>query len=168
VGPAPTNLPTNPFASVEPPRPQQPTRPTSIESRAAPRTRRQSHAQLLLYPAGRHPHPFDVTVVDYSATGIGIVHDEGLLIGQRFIVREPYVTKGNTCLFTVVRSDHRADGTYSIGLHVSNTLKEEHDPLLAEPPAPGIKTWMKVLYLLFAIGGTIAVIALAVVSRVHR
>lgn len=153
------------FADVEPPKPPQPRRVGVEELRAAPRTRRQSTAQLLLHPAGRHPHPIDVTVVDYSATGIGIIHTEGLLIGQRFVVREPHVTRDNTCLFTVVRSDRRTDGTYSIGLHVSNTLAGEHDPLLAEHAAPGVAPWLKALYLIFAIGGAITVVVMAAVGR---
>src|SRR4051794_14592821 len=43
----------------------------------APRTARRSRAQLILYPPARHPHAFEVAIVDYSATGIGIIHTEG-------------------------------------------------------------------------------------------
>ena len=140
--------------------------PGSIENRQAPRIRRKSRAQLLLFPSGRHPHPIDVTVVDYSATGIGIVHSEGLLVGQKFIVREPHVTEGNTCLFTVVRSDRRPDGTYSIGLHIGNSLTDELEPMVAIPPAPGLSRWDKLLFLLFALLGATTVVLWAILQ--HR
>lgn len=138
----------------------------SRDHRAAPRQPRQSTAQLLHYPSGRHPHPIDVQVTDYSKTGIGIIHHEGLLVGKKFVVREPHVTDGNTCLFTVVRSDPRPDGTFSIGLHVGNSLADEHHPLLELPPAPGIARSSKILYVTFALVG-VAMIAAAIVLK-HR
>ena len=136
------------------------------ENRAAIRLPRSSTAQLLHYPAGRHQHPIDVQVIDYSATGIGIIHSEGLLVGKKFVVREPHVTDGNTCLFTVVRSDPRADGTFSIGLHVGNSLGNEHDPLLDIPRAPGISRGSKLLFVTFALLG-LALIAAGIMLK-HR
>jgi hypothetical protein len=133
----------------------------SINNRLAPRSPRLSTAQLLQYPAGRHQHPIEVQVIDYSATGIGVIHHEGLLIGRRFVVREPYVTKRNTCIFTVVRSDPRPDGTFSIGLHVGNSLGNEHTPLLEIPPAPGISLSSKILFLFFAVIGLGMIVAVA-------
>jgi hypothetical protein len=125
----------------------------SADNRLAPRLPRASSAQLLQYPAGRHQHPISVQVTDYSKTGIGVIHHEGLLIGRKFVVREPHVTDGKTCLFTVVRCDPRGDGTYSIGLHVGNTLGNEHDPLLEIPAAPGIAWSSKILFVVFAVVG---------------
>ena len=134
---------------------------SSADNRAAPRLRRFSTAQLLHYPAARHQHPINVQVTDYSSTGIGVIHNEGLLIGKTFVVREPHVTDKNTCLFTVVRCDARADGTYSIGLHVGNSLGNEHDPLLEIPPAPGISWTSKILFFVFAIlGGAMLIVGL--------
>ena len=135
------------------------------ENRRAPRFSRKSRAQLLLFPSGRHPHPIDVTVVDYSVTGIGILHNEGLLVGQKFIVREPHVTNGNTCLFTVVRSDPRPDGTYSIGLHVGNSLDDDLAPMVDIAPAPGVPRWCKLLFAAFALLGGITVIVVAMMNR---
>jgi hypothetical protein len=136
----------------------------SRDNRVAPRAPRLSTAQLLQYPSGRHQHPIDVQVTDYSATGIGVIHSEGLLIGRTFVVREPHVTARNTCLFTVVRSDPRPDGTFSIGLHVGNKLVNEHDPLLEIPPAPGISLGSKILFVLFALGAA-TIIALLMLKH---
>ncbi len=134
---------------------------SSADNRVAPRLRRFSTAQLLHYPSARHQHPINVQVTDYSSTGIGVIHNEGLLIGKTFVVREPHVTDKNTCLFTVVRCDPRADGTYSIGLHVGNSLGNEHDPLLEIPPAPGISWTSKILFFVFAIiGGAMLIVGL--------
>ena len=145
-----------------------PPAPRGTENRRAPRTRRKSRAQLLLFPSGRHPHPIDVTVVDYSATGIGVVHSEGLLVGQKFIVREPHVTEGNTCLFTVVRSEKLPDGSYSIGLHVGNTLADELEPMVQIPPAPGLSRGDKLLFLLFSLAGAITIVTWAILqNRAH-
>jgi hypothetical protein len=157
IVPAGAHLTLRGAARFVPP-PSPPKSPDTTDLRRAKRVKRKSRAQLLLYPSGRHPHPIDVTVIDYSATGIGIVHTEGLLVGQKFIVREPYVTRDNTCLFTVVRSEPRPDGTFSIGMHIGNSLADEHDPLLTIEPAPGISLGSKLLFLAFAVLGVTTIV----------
>jgi hypothetical protein len=137
----------------------------SADNRVAPRRPRYSTAQLLVYPQPRHPRPIDVQVTDYSATGIGVIHSEGLLVGEKFVVREPHVTDGNTCLFTVVRSDPRPDGTFSIGLHVGNSLDDEHNPLLELERAPGIAWSSKLLFVAFALLGATMIIAVALLKH---
>ena len=137
----------------------------TFENRRAPRFTRKSRAQLLLYPSGRHPHPIDVAVVDYSVTGIGIIHHEGLLVGQKFVVREPHVTHGNTCLFTVVRSDRRPDGKYSIGLHVGNTLQDELEPMVEIAPAPGVSRRAKLLFIAFAVIGAVITVCVTLAAN---
>ena len=134
------------------------------DHRAAPRMPRTSSAQLLSYPAARHQNPIDVRVVDYSATGIGVIHNEGLILGRKFVVREPHVTDGNTCLFTVVRCDPRPDGTFSIGLHVGNSLGNEHAEMLEIPRAPGISWTSKLLFAFFAIAGLALIVAAVMLS----
>ena len=85
--------------------------------------------------------------------------------GKKVVVREPHVTDGNTCLFTVVRSDPRPDGTFSIGLHVGNSLTNEHDPMLEIPPAPGIARSSKILFAVFAVLGAAMIIGMALLKR---
>ena len=170
TAPAPAASPASSPASApaDGARPSSAAHVVGIDHRRAPRIRRKSRAQLLLYPSGRHPHPIDVTIVDFSATGIGIVHNEGLLIGQKFIVREPHVTQGNTCLFTVVRSEKRPDGTYSIGLHVGNSLADELEPMVQIAPAPGLSRWDKLLFLLFSLLGATTIVLWAILqNRAH-
>jgi hypothetical protein len=136
------------------------------ERRAELRTRYDATAQLLPYPRPRHAHVIDLTVVDYSESGIGAVHSEGLLVGQMFIVREPRVTRDRTCLYQVVRSEKRSDGRYNIGLTAMKPLEDEWAPF-TPPPAPGLDLWTKWLYLIFAIAGA-ATIVLAALRLHHR
>jgi hypothetical protein len=150
--------------SVAPPPEQRPAE--QAEARGAPRIKCHYPAQLILYPPARYSHAIDVIIIDYSTTGIGITHHESLLIGQTYVVREPHATHNNTCLFTVLRSDPRPDGTWSIGLHISNTLADEFTPLCEEPPAPGIDIWTRLLFAIFALAG-IAIIVLVEILR-HR
>lgn len=134
------------------------------EPRNAPRFARDSRAQLLIHPAGRHSHPIDVTVTDYSKTGIGVLHSEGLLMGQTFIVREPFVTHNGTCIYTVVRSERRPDGMFSIGLHVQNTFADELEQY-ASPPPPPLSRRAKQWYLTYAIIGGLTIVSLAVLKN---
>ena len=134
------------------------------EPRNTPRFARDSRAQLLIHPAGRHSHPIDVTVIDYSKTGIGVLHSEGLLLGQTFIVREPFVTHNGTCIYTVVRSERRPDGMFSIGLHVQNTFADELEQY-ASPPPPPLSRRAKQWYLTYAIIGGLTIVSLAVLKN---
>src|SRR4051794_3964636 len=85
------------------------------DRRHEPRTPYRGSAPLLGYPPARHSRVLDVDVVDYSESGIGIVYSEGLMIGQLFVVREPHVTRGRTCLYSVVRCEPSGLRQYSIG-----------------------------------------------------
>ena len=136
------------------------------DRRSEPRTPYRSRAQLLPYPPARHQQVIDVTVVDYSETGVGLTYNEGLLIGQLFVVREPRITRDHTCLYRVVRCEKRPDGVYSIGLIALKPLDDEWAPF-SPPPAPGLDLGTKLLYLIFAIAGaaTIVLVALTLHAR---
>ncbi|HYO09353.1 MAG TPA: hypothetical protein VER17_10310 [Tepidisphaeraceae bacterium] len=137
--------------------------PQGAEKRRAPRFRRNSDAQLLLWPAGPRTLPIDVKVSDYSSTGLGVVHDETLLIGQVYVVREPFVTDGTSCMYTVARSDRRPDGRFSIGLHKCNTLEDDLEPKEDHVTPPS--RWVQVLFLLFSLVGAVTVVTVAILQR---
>lgn len=142
-----------------------PARPRGgIEKRRATRVPRKSHAQLIFWPAGPRSNPIDVQVVDYSLTGIGIISAETLPPGQKFVVREPFVTSGNTCIYTVVRSDQRPDGSYSVGLHVGDTA-EFGITQVEVPPKPGLTRGWQFTFFLFAVTGTILVISMTLLKN---
>lgn len=136
-----------------------------VERRAEPRIEFETTAQLMPYPQARHAHFIDVRVLNYSETGIGLVHDQGLLVGQLYVVREPTITAGHTCLYSVIRSDRQPDGTFHIGLRTVSTMTDnERDPF-APPPAPGISTGTKILFLIFALAGTAVITLVGVLHR---
>src|SRR4051812_31400790 len=96
------------------------------EQRRAPRHRFDPPAQLVPWPASSRTAPIDVWLIDYSATGVGLLHTEALRVGQKFILRQSMVTdESASCVFTVVRCDPRDDGQYNVGLHVSETAAEQ-------------------------------------------
>jgi hypothetical protein len=132
-----------------------------FEGAAEPRTPYQSRAQLLRYPPGRHTPAIDVMVTDYSESAIGVIYEQGLLVGQLFVVREPHITQGHTCLYSVARCEQLEDGRHSVRLCATNQLQDRSDPF-APAPAPGISRWMKLLYLGFAINGAVAIVKMAI------
>src|SRR2546421_7169140 len=93
------------------------------ERRRAERIVHVSQARLLLCPAPRHPAPIDVTVQDYSETGIGVKHSNPLPIGQTYVVEQPEITSGGSQLYTVVRAEPEPPN-WRIGLAKANTLDD--------------------------------------------
>jgi len=93
------------------------------DCRAVPRTVHKSQARLTLCPAPRRPVPIEVTVEEYSETGIGIIHSNPLPIGQTYVVEEPAITSGGSQLYTVVRAEPQPP-EWRIGLSKASTLAD--------------------------------------------
>jgi len=93
------------------------------ERRRAARTPLGTIGQLVLCPSSSRTAPLKVQVTDCSATGVGIVHDEPLPQGQKYVVKEGSISKRKSVLFTVVRCDQIEPGRFSIGLHASHLLE---------------------------------------------
>ena len=105
------------------------------ERRRAPRVRLDSEAELVVCPASSRTAPLKVQVRDVSATGVGILHDEPLPLGQKYVVREPTISRLASILFTVVRTDRVGENRYSIGLHASQLLAAQNGYVPGEPGA---------------------------------
>ena len=135
------------------------------DRRTEPRTLCRAPAQLVPYPAGKHTRPIDVTITDYSGSGIGLTYAEGLLIGQSFVVREPTITRGKTCLYRVVHCEAMVGGKFRIGLAAIEMPGDEWAPF--EPKKmPGLDLGTKLLYLIFAIAGAATIVLTAIL--LHR
>ena len=143
-------------------------RDNDAERRCEQRTGHRSRAQLMRYPPGRHAHFIDVTVTDFSELGMCVEYSEGLMAGQLFVVREPHLTAGQTCLYSVARSERSAAGTYSIGLRAVNSLSEDEWAPFAPPPAPGLDLGTKLAYLIFAVAGAATIVLTALTWRYPR
>ena len=73
----------------------------------------------------------------------------------------PHLTAGQTCLYSVARSEQSAAGTYAIGLRAVNSLSEDEWAPFAPPPAPGLDLGTKLAYLIFAIAGAATIVLTA-------
>ena len=78
---------------------------TGRERRKAPRKPLGTVGQLVVCPASSRTAPLEVHVNDYSVTGIGIIHNEPLPLGQKYVIKEQNVARQGSVLFTVVRCD---------------------------------------------------------------
>ncbi len=101
-----------------------------VDRRRAARQRIDGAGELSASSGGSRAAAMPVEVRDISATGVGLVHDVPLAVGQKFVVKQDLLPPHGPRLFTVVRSDATAGGRYSIGLHASNLL----DPHAAVQP----------------------------------
>ena len=95
---------------------------TGRERRRWPRTRHKAKAQVVLCP-GSGRGGTEVEILDYSKEGIGLISHDGLLMGEKYVVREPHITaQGGSVIYTVVRAQRIDDDKWSIGLQVSNSV----------------------------------------------
>jgi hypothetical protein len=80
-------------------------------------------AELRICPATSRTVPARVKVRDVSSTGLGIVHESPLPVGQKCVVKTPTLPDKQACLYTVVRAVPLNDGAFLIGLHLSQLLE---------------------------------------------
>lgn len=78
--------------------------------------------ELIACPATSKTAPVPVHVRDVSATGVGIVVDNPLPVGQKFVVKQDSFPTHQPRLYTVVRADQTETGQYNVGLHASQLL----------------------------------------------
>lgn len=106
--------------------PAAPPRKKGSERRRATRFPVNSQAELIRVPSSSRAAPIKVKVKDISATGVGITHTEPLPIGEKYVVKEPTISRRERVLFTVVRADHIGDNNYSIGLHDTHLMGKDY------------------------------------------
>ena len=92
------------------------------ERRRAQRFPLGTEGQLTVCPAVPGMPPLKVRVKDASITGVGIIHDSPLPVGQKYVIREKTLSRRKSVLFTVVRCDAIGDGKFSIGLHATHLM----------------------------------------------
>jgi hypothetical protein len=93
------------------------------DRRRSPRRDVNRTAELIVCPASSRTAAIKVNVRDISATGVGLIHNEPLPLGQKYVVREPsIIPRSQPCLYTVVRADAVGEGKFSIGLHASHLI----------------------------------------------
>jgi len=112
----------------------------------------------MVWPASSRTAPIRVEVRDVSETGVGILHNEPLRLGDKFVVREPTIGKMKCVLFTVVRAQQIDESHYIIGMHASH-LVEEEEAAAKLPPSRHARThsMAKLLTLAMLMGSLLAV-----------
>ena len=122
------------------------TRTRVNERRRAKRFALGTAGELIACPRDPGTAPIKVHVKDASATGVGVIHDASLAVGQKYVVRERNLAKRKSLLFTVVRSEPLGDGKFIIGLHASHLMGGGY------PQPPRASSTAKTAALLVALG----------------
>jgi hypothetical protein len=101
------------------------THPLADRRAAARQKQKQMFVTQMTPWAPGHPSiPFEVILEDTSDTGAGVIGERPAKIGMRHLLMVPR-TEGEKPVireYNIVRCDLRADGKYSIGLHLLNAV----------------------------------------------
>jgi len=130
-------------------------RKNGAERRLATRFPLNSSAELIRVPSSSRAAPIKVKVKDVSATGVGVMHSEPLPLGEKYVVKEPTISRRKSVLFTVVRADQVGENNYSIGLHDSHLMDKDYK--VHSAAHAHIVAMAKLLVLALIMGGLFAV-----------
>ena len=109
----------------------------------------------------RAVNPLEVTIEDFSTTGVGLIHTEALRIDDRFLLEVPRPERSPLwVVLRVVRCLPMDDGNYGVGLEACELLDSANysmNPFTMSTTnqtehRPGRR--VKILFLLFGIVGT--------------
>ena len=130
-------------------------RKKGAERRLATRFPLNSSAELIRVPSSSRTAPIKVKVKDVSATGVGVVHSEPLPLGEKYVVKEPTISRRKSVLFTVVRADQIDENNYSIGLHDTHLMGKDYK--VQSTKHARVPAMAKLLILAMVMGGLFAV-----------
>jgi hypothetical protein len=125
------------------------------ERRLATRFPLNSSAELIRVPSSSRTAPIKVKVKDVSATGVGVMYSEPLPLGEKYVVKEPTISRRKSVLFTVVRADQVGENNYSIGLHDTHLMDKDYK--VHSVAHTRIVAMAKLLILALIMGGLFAV-----------
>ena len=138
------------------------------ERRGAPRMRVDAPAELRLCPATSRTTPVRVKVSDVSSTGLGILHESPLPVGQKCVVKTPTLPSDQACLYTVVRAVPLGAGAFHIGLHLSQLIDGLGFAALPPVKKPaGLATKLAIALLILALAGVAASFFLPPISQLR-
>jgi hypothetical protein len=125
------------------------------ERRRATRFPLNSSAELIRVPSSSRAAPIKVKVKDVSATGIGVMYNEPLPLGERYVVKESTISRRKSVLFTVVRADQIGENNYSIVLHDTHLMGKDYK--VHRTAHAHVVAMAKLLILALVMGGLFAV-----------
>lgn len=95
------------------------------ERRRDLRIRHRVDIELTPWEKGQCGRPFPSNVEDFSPTGVGISHSSPIKPGEMFLLNIPRRgTAALTVLLTCVRCSQREDGSYQIGMELSDVVDQ--------------------------------------------
>jgi hypothetical protein len=132
------------------------------ERRRACRVKHKVPAKLVPWRRGKPAGgaPLDVTIEDFSTTGVGLIYTEPLKENQQYLLEVPRPqNKPMWVVLRVVRSLPMDDGTFGVGLEASELLDPatfETNPFTDQNDRSrksAMPKRMKIIFLLFGIAG---------------
>ena len=112
-----------------------------MERRRSPRIATWCDAEIAPWDGRATGEPLNVTVTDFSTTGIGIVHTGRLRVGAKYVLAIPRPERGPLkVLFTVVRCSERDGGMFDAELtpeQILDVVDYAARAKLPRPPQPG-------------------------------
>lgn len=132
------------------------------DRRRACRVKHRVEAKLAPFQ-GRKAPPIEVTIEDFSTTGVGLIYRQPLKVGAKYLLEVPRPDlRPIWVLLTVARTRPMDDGTFGVGLEASEILDPGNfktNPFTGENIQTGSCTMRaitkrtKILFLLFGIAG---------------
>ena len=93
------------------------------ERRRDPRVNLRTEAQIAQWKRNQQGSSFTVRIMDFSPSGVGLVHTAELKIGSEYLLRVPRPEMEElVVLMTVVRCKPLEDGTFWIGMELSSVM----------------------------------------------
>ena len=82
-------------------------------------------AQIAPWRRNKAGEPFPVRIEDFSPSGVGVIHTESLPLGAEFMLRVPRPDLPELAvLLAVVRCKPLEDGTFHVGMELSNLVDQ--------------------------------------------
>jgi len=102
--------------------------------------------------------PVNVTIEDFSVSGVGAVCGFPMCTGDEYLLRIPQPNRGNlSVILTVVRCNPLPDGEYCIGLRLSSVIDRAHLEKLAESIRDHRRRLTRRTVCLFALFGIVGI-----------
>lgn len=134
------------------------------ERRRACRVRHKVPAKLVHWKGKPRPvAPIEVTIEDFSTTGVGLAHQNPLKVNEKYLLEVPRgEQKPMWVVLRVARCVPMDDGNYAVGLEACELVDPDRYPTSPFAFQPGeqkssggvMNRRVKILFLLFGIVGT--------------
>ena len=93
------------------------------ERRRDLRVRHRVDAQICAWKDSRQGHPINVRIVDFSVSGVGLIHHTPMEVGAEYLIRIPRPEMGElVVLISVVRCVPTGQGGYHVGMELRSVM----------------------------------------------